>query len=36
LRANGVGWLAVYLRPLTGIATNVFGAPPEMYWLSRQ
>jgi hypothetical protein len=36
LRENCFGWLAVYLNPLTGIATNMFGAPPEIYWHSRQ
>jgi hypothetical protein len=36
LQENCFGWLAVYLKALTGNATNMFGAPPEIYWHSRQ
>ncbi len=30
LRVNCFGWFAVYLNPETGIATNMFGPPPNV------
>jgi hypothetical protein len=36
LRENCFGAPLVYLKPSGGIATNMLGAPPVMYWHSRQ
>ena len=36
LRMNVFGVPLVYLKPSGGMRTNMFGAPPLMYWHSRQ